>query len=379
MKKYILTITMIMLLVLATGCKKENQVTDDNKDNTSPSPQPTISLPQEDEDSNKEDEDTDSNNVGDELTIEDYYTYEADTEYVYEGEGNEYAGYRRYIDFIDPKNKRIQTRTNNGGTETVRVLEFKDGKLAVVAMVNESYHRDNIMDHVTSEKESEVLLMEPLEEGNSWMLPDGRKRSITGTKVKVETPSGTYEALEVTTEGNKDTSLDYYAPQVGLVKSIFKSGDMTVTSSLSEANKDTPLKQIFSIYYPDVDEKIYTEQLELTFHTDDITRNVMEKEIKRKVVKESYLPLISTNTKINSLYLGDDNIVYVDFSAEMVNEMNAGSGYEQLILQSITNTLGTYYGVEKVYISLEGKPYESGHILMKKGETFKVKMDAVVE
>ena len=81
---------------------------------------------------------------------------------------------------------------------------------------------------------------------------------------------------------------------------------------------------------------------------------------------------------INSLYLGDDQIVYVDFSDEFVTEMNAGSGYEQLILQGITNTLGNYYGVNKVYITLEGKPYESGHVLMKKGETFEVDMDQVV-
>jgi hypothetical protein len=58
--------------------------------------------------------------------------------------------------------------------------------------------------------------------------------------------------------------------------------------------------------------------------------------------------------------------------------MNAGAGYELLILQSITNTLGNYYGAQKVYITMEGKPYESGHILMKKGETFKVNMDKVI-
>jgi hypothetical protein len=52
--------------------------------------------------------------------------------------------------------------------------------------------------------------------------------------------------------------------------------------------------------------------------------------------------------------------------------MNAGSGYESLILQSIVNTLGGYYGVDKVYITIENKPYSSGHIEMKKGEVFKV-------
>jgi hypothetical protein len=59
--------------------------------------------------------------------------------------------------------------------------------------------------------------------------------------------------------------------------------------------------------------------------------------------------------------------------------MNAGSGYEAMILQCITNTLGNYYNTDQVYITIEGKPYESGHIVMKKGETFKVNYDNVIK
>ena len=72
-------------------------------------------------------------------------------------------------------------------------------------------------------------------------------------------------------------------------------------------------------------------------------------------------------------------IVYIDFSKEFIDEMNAGAGYEGLILQSITNTMGSYYVVDEVYITVEGKPYESGHILLKKDETLKVNMDLVAK
>lgn len=65
-------------------------------------------------------------------------------------------------------------------------------------------------------------------------------------------------------------------------------------------------------------------------------------------------------------------MVYLDFSKELVSEMNAGSAYETMILQCITNTIGIYYGVHKVYITIEGKSYESGHIAKKKGEFFTV-------
>ncbi|MPM51125.1 hypothetical protein SDC9_97872 [bioreactor metagenome] len=52
--------------------------------------------------------------------------------------------------------------------------------------------------------------------------------------------------------------------------------------------------------------------------------------------------------------------------------MNAGSGFEAMILQCLTNTLGDYYQVEEVYITIDGGPYESGHIIIEEGEAYKV-------
>lgn len=65
--------------------------------------------------------------------------------------------------------------------------------------------------------------------------------------------------------------------------------------------------------------------------------------------------VLTENAKINWLYLNKDGMLYVDFTKELVSEMNAGSGYEIADTgRSITNTLGYYYGVEKVYIQLRG-------------------------
>jgi spore germination protein GerM len=89
--------------------------------------------------------------------------------------------------------------------------------------------------------------------------------------------------------------------------------------------------------------------------------------------------VLGPNVKIKSLYLNKDNRVYVDFTKELVSEMNAGSGFESMILQCITNTLGAYYGADKVYITIEGIPYSSGHIMMKKGEAFTVDYKNSVE
>jgi len=71
--------------------------------------------------------------------------------------------------------------------------------------------------------------------------------------------------------------------------------------------------------------------------------------------------------------------VYIDLNQAFLTEMNAGSGYEAMILQSIANTFGQYYNAQKVYLTIDNKLYESGHISMKKGEFIKVKVEDAVE
>lgn len=381
MKKYIVMLCLSMLLILLTGCNK-----DDKDSKGSPTPEPTMPIEQEtpsptgiqeqtdddgDDDADRDDDDKN------ELSVDEYFPALKDTEYVYEGIGMEYASFNVFMDYFDEDEDRYQTRTDNGGTVTLKVIEVDDGKITVIKSVGEAYYRDNLLE-AKPDINAEVLLMEPLKKGTSWTLPDGSDRYISNISVKVETDLGTYDTIEVTTKRKDSLTKDYYAKDVGLVRTVFKSDDYEVSSTLSKINKNKPYSQVVEFFYPGKDGKIYVEEKALTFPTNSITRLVFEKAVKEELLKDDYMPLVSTNTKINSMYLGKDNVVYVDFSKEFIDDMNAGSGYEQLILQCITNTLGTYYGVQDVYITVDSKPYESGHIILKKGETLKVNMDSVV-
>jgi hypothetical protein len=55
--------------------------------------------------------------------------------------------------------------------------------------------------------------------------------------------------------------------------------------------------------------------------------------------------------------------------------MNAGAAYESMILQCIANTFGNYYHAESLILTIEGKPYESGHISMEEGQWIPVETD----
>ena len=59
--------------------------------------------------------------------------------------------------------------------------------------------------------------------------------------------------------------------------------------------------------------------------------------------------------------------------------MNAGSQYEAMILQSITNTFGQYYETDRVIVTVEGVLYESGHILLEEGDFFETDYSNIAE
>lgn len=302
--------------------------------------------------------------------INDYFCYRADTKYVYEGKGNEYASYTVYIDYLE--DSVVQLRKSTGGSEIVNVLEAKYGMLSILTSKGDCFYREDFMSNAGTD--SEIVLKEPLVKGTAWTLHDGNKRYISNVDVEIVTPSGIYETLEVTTEDGENRTLDYYAPDIGLVKSVFKSSDTEISSTLSKIENNTPFIQTVRFFYPDViNDKIFYVDKQLSFHTNDSTPAVFEKAFK-ELPDERFGKVISSGAKINSMIFEKNNIVNIDLSQEFLGGMNAGSGYESMILQCITNTLGIYYNADKVIITVASNLYSSGHFKMKKGEFFTVNL-----
>ena len=309
-------------------------------------------------------------------TVSDYFPILENVQYIYQGEGNEYAGYDVFIDYTD--DTKIQQRLNNGGTVVSRVIAVTDEQAVCVYRREESYFRENHLNKTDGIQD--VLLMAPIEAGASWGLEDGLKRTITDVSAEVETPSGTYSAVAVETEYDGGKTTWYYAKGVGLVKTV-SSGEegYEVLSVLSEIRKETPFVQTVRFYYPNAqDGKIYYKDKELGFKTNEITRLSLE-EAYRTDVPDTLHPVLTENTKINSLYLNDDGSVYLDLSGEFLTEMNAGSGLEAMILQCVANTFGSYYGTDGIILTVDGSPYTSGHISLTKGELLSVNTEGAAE
>lgn len=305
-----------------------------------------------------------------EVSIEEYYPIKENTKYSYEGEGNEYASYTVFMDYSS--DDRVQTRTNNGGTEVVNVLEVKDDQLTLLYSRGETYFRQNFLND--EYEGGKILLKGPLKEGSSWDYDENTIASVTDLSKEVVTSLGNYQALEVTLEGEQGKTVNYYAKDVGLVKTISSGEGYEVSSTLSSIENNVPLIQTITLFYPNIDGSLDKIDVQIQFKTNQEPIDVIEEVVKDLSVHEIFSP----NTKINELRFDkEENSVHIDLSKDFITGMNAGSSFEALILQSLTNTLGNYYGVQEVYITIDGGPYESGHIIIEEGEPSTVNYDNV--
>lgn len=310
--------------------------------------------------------------------LSDYFPLTVDVHLKYRGTGNEYASFDIYVDYA--KDNKMQVRKNNGGTETVLVYEIRDNALVCNYSRGETYYR---YDYTAMTGGDDVLLKEPLAAGTSWTAKDGSQRSITAVDKQIDTPAGSFKAIEVTTTRKDSVNKDYYAKGTGLVKTEYNSGNaaMTVVSELEKVEKDVPFKHIVRFYFPqfEKDRIVYMER-EIAIKTNEDMKYQFQKELKTIPESGGLGKTLTKNTQVLGIVLDDErDTVTVDLSSDFIKEMNAGTTLESMLVNSITNTFGSYYMKGKVIITIDGKPYESGHILMKPGEAFTVKTEGIAE
>lgn len=315
--------------------------------------------------------------IGKNVSISDYFPFRENVYYDYEGIGNEFAEQQSFFEYIE--GDRAQIKISNPGTTIIKVLENKEGALTEIYYEAEFYHIENMISN-NSEKR-DILLKEPLEVGNSWSDSEGHKRSITGVDMEIETPYGDVKAIEVTTElAEGTTSKKYYAKDVGLVASIYEDENGKIKTLLKSLT-EKPLELEIKTYYPllrDISSTAYTNS-KIKFNTNEKIEKKLE-DLLKNPPSNKLLPIISQGTVINTIILDRVQwVLKVDFSKELLTDMNMGSTQEGETLKSLVNTLGTFYGTDKVYISIDGKPYESGHYGLQEGESFKVDLENIEE
>lgn len=308
-------------------------------------------------------------------SIGEYIPFKANAEYKYHGEGMEYASNTQYIEFI--QGNKAQFKISDTGSNTIRVIQKTDDEVSCIYFKGEVYYRDNFIKKNLKE-EKDILIKAPIKLGNSWKSACGDKRSITAINKSITTRLGNFKALEITTESKDGITLTYYVKDIGFVKSIYidkKNKDFKVVTELEKIseNKVTVEKIKFNYIEPtDKDFVRKNEYINVDLKTNEDVKGSFEKQLKTQPSKE-LIPCLSKNVKINKMGLKEDGkVAYIDLSEEFVKEMNAGCSVEGEIIECVAYSVGDYYGVKEVLLTINNKPYASGHMLFNSGETIKL-------
>lgn len=263
-----------------------------------------------------------------------------------------------YVDYL--KGNRLQLRTVTQSSSSVQVIEVKDGELRLIASRDDFSYRDNLL--LAQNSKPEVLLKEPLQKGTSWTLPDGSKRYISDVDVDIKIPLGDFKALEVTTENGDNITKDYYALNLGPIKTIYKNKDSEIETYVDGIDTNVQFNQTIKVYYPYNHNGYVYLKRKASFKTNDELKDVFEKFFKSSPGM-GIVRLISDKTEIKKLYLNTiEHKVVVDFNFEFKKYLDSVPSNEGEIVQSIVDTLGDYYNVDKVYITVDGDEYDFNRV-----------------
>ena len=298
--------------------------------------------------------------------------------YSYEGIGNEYATF----DWTPQFNQEnyYQFVTDNGGTKTAEIYEYKENEVVRIFQRPETYFRDNFSEigNFTDQREEEVILKAPIEVGNSWSSNEN-DYEITAIDHEIEVPAGTYQTIEVTINMDDMVVKRYYAKDVGLVSEVSETEGMTIESNLETITTETPEVLPFFVYIPD-EQAMGLDQVEaeLTLNTNDPARVAITQLLSGQNESYKEINILSEGAEINYLFLNDENVVEVDVTSAFEENM-AGSTGELFGIYTFVNTLSKYYGTQEVLLTVDGRPYNGSHITLEEGEVFTLNEEMVNE
>lgn len=305
------------------------------------------------------------------LSSYDYYPFLQNIRLHYDGEGSEFVAESVHFDYI--YEDRAQIRRQTGGTTLLEVIHYNEGKVYSVLQEGESYQRESFYNIDLEDAENaEILIMEPIEVGTKWEVRDGVQREITNVGMVLETYVGEFEVIEVTTYEEDSTFTVYYGKDYGKVKTVFEADETEIYAELVEVEEEYAPVQEVTFFYPEFNEDrlVYFSE-EIRFDTNVEVEDLFEEYFSRSPREDSeeYTALMSENTRINFIRLNREDFAgHIDFSEEFIAEMNAGTSLESMILSSVVRTIGDYFMVEEVKLTVEGEPYASGHFEFEEGE-----------
>lgn len=152
------------------------------------------------------------------VNIAEYLPLKEGNKWIYEGIGNEFAGYTQEV--THEKDNTYQVVVYSGTITTNRYVVTEDSILNTYREP-EAEEVKNLLDSPANF--DGILLKLPLEVGNSW-ISDGNNCEIFSINSTVQVPAGTFSdcvVVKITYKDSGHSTFQYYKKNVGLVKSEY--------------------------------------------------------------------------------------------------------------------------------------------------------------
>lgn len=208
--------------------------------------------------------------------------------------------------------------------------------------------------------------------------------SFIGCDLLPKTNSNNKSTSTATTSANgtSTSTVDTSSSTVNNSTDTLNSEDNTTTISNSINSSDTKNTEAIAnrsvrLFFYDVD----SGQTKYTDKTISVNNGALVSAIVNALKKstDNQYGILDSNIDVRSAKLDKDkDLLTVNFGENFVNNMNLGAGTEASVLQAVVNSLGYNYGVNNVCITVNGKPYSSGHIVKDSNEAFKVNYENAV-
>ena len=286
-----------------------------------------------------------------------YFPPKSNSVYIYTSLNNNFLKFKRYTEY--KSENKVQMRFVNDSTDIINIYEYNDAGVKLSFCKGNIYYRQNFLD--IPNNMDDYLIKEPIIKYNKWTLSDGSIRCITNTDITIKTKFNLFNSvIEVITisNKNKDFYIDYYAKDIGLVKSIYSIDKIGLLyCELEDILDNTPYCKNSKIYYPDKNlNTIWYSNRNLEFYTNENINLKLSKEL--ETPPKGLIPLINYNTLINELrYDFNKNIAYIDFSIDILNLLKSNSIYSNLFINCIYNTLKYYFNTNNIYITIDNICY----------------------
>lgn len=132
--------------------------------------------------------------------------------------GFENGGFKQITDKIEKD--KIQVVQQDTGTSVILIYQISaNNNISLIYRKEElgGKSKENYIG-IVNPNADDIILKAPIEVGTSWTDNLDIKYEITGINVAVNTPAGTFSAVEVTSLKDAFKSKMYYAKDLGLVK-----------------------------------------------------------------------------------------------------------------------------------------------------------------